>query len=132
MSRKQEIEKAAADLPVLDEEGMLERVDGNRDLLREVVGLFLAAYPRQREELRAAIERGDAGEVARVAHTIKGSVAFFCAGPAVELARGLEMMGRRADLAAAPAAEAELTAAMGRLTAALNAFAAADGETPSE
>lgn len=132
MSRKQEIEKAAADLPLLDEQGMLERVDGNRDLLREVVDLFLDAYPRQREELRAAIRRGDAGEVARVAHTIKGSVAFFSAGPAVELARGLERMGHHADLAEAPAAEAALSAAMTRLTTALAAFAAADGETVAE
>jgi two-component system, sensor histidine kinase and response regulator len=123
MSRKQENGEAPGSMPVLDEQEMLERVDGNRDLLREVVALFLDAYPRQRADLGAAIASGNAAEVARFAHTIKGSVAFFASGPAVEQARALEMMGRHADLADAEATASLLDDAMAELTAALVAFA---------
>lgn len=122
MSRKQETKGSSADLSPLDERGLLERVDGNRELLREVVELFLDSYPRQREELRAAVERADAAEIARVAHAIKGSVGFFAVGPAIDLARRLETMGRRAELSEAEETRLALDATMERLTAALAAF----------
>jgi HPt (histidine-containing phosphotransfer) domain-containing protein len=124
MSRKQEIGEAPAGLSLLDEQAILERVDGNHELLAEVVELFCEAYPRQRAELGGAILRGDAAEVTRLAHAIKGSVAFFASGPALDLARELEMIGRGADLAAAPATFSALEAAMGPLLEALRAFVA--------
>jgi HPt (histidine-containing phosphotransfer) domain-containing protein len=132
MSRKQGTVEAAGGLPILDEQAILERVDGNRDLLREIVELFLDAYPRQRDELGAAIRRGDAAEVTRLGHAIKGSVAFFASGPAVDLARDLETMGRRGDLAEAAATESALNVAMERLTAALAAFVAPDSGSGGE
>jgi len=115
--------EAPVNLPVLDEQAILERVDGNRDLLREIVALFLEAYPRQQAELGAAIARGRAEEVARVAHAIKGSVAFFASGPVVELARGLEMMGRRGDLVDAQSRFDALEAELAQLAGALRRFA---------
>jgi HPt (histidine-containing phosphotransfer) domain-containing protein len=123
MSSKQDTRETPADLSIVDEQGLLDRVDGSRELLREVVELFLGSCPRQREELRAALARGESDEVARIAHTIKGSVAFFAAGPVVEIARRLEGMGRRGELAGAEAIGAELDATLERLTGALAAFA---------
>jgi HPt (histidine-containing phosphotransfer) domain-containing protein len=129
--RKQETMEAPAGLPVLDERAIMERVDGNRDLLREVVELFLDAYPRQQAELGAAIAGGATAEVARVAHAIKGSVAFFTSGPVVDLARSLEVKGRAGDLEAAQPTFDALAAAMERLVEALTRFAAgADGPLP--
>lgn len=128
MSRNQEIGEAGGGLPVLDVEGMVSRVDGNRELLREVVAMFLDAFPAQQAALGAAIGRGDVAEVTRWAHTIKGSVAFFASAPIVDLARDLESMGRAGDLSGAPETKAALDAMMVKLATALTAYAAADAE----
>jgi HPt (histidine-containing phosphotransfer) domain-containing protein len=68
------------------------------ELLREIAGLFLERYGGWLEETRNAAARGDALEVERTAHGLKGSVANFGAGRVVEAALRLEQSGRRRDL----------------------------------
>ena len=60
-----------------DEAAALSRLDGDRDLLRELAGLFAEQFPEFLTSTAAAIDAGDAAGVQRSAHTMRGSVANF-------------------------------------------------------
>jgi PAS domain S-box-containing protein len=70
--------------------------------LGELLDAFLEDAPTQIAALRGAIERGDAEETRRAAHTLKSNAATFGAQSLSELCRELETLGRRGDLGAAP------------------------------
>ena len=80
---------------------VLERVDGDRELLREIGGLFLEDAPRLLADIRNAISRADAKALEHSAHTLKGSVGNFGARLAFDAALALEQMGRQGDFARA-------------------------------
>jgi HPt (histidine-containing phosphotransfer) domain-containing protein len=101
----------------------MERLEGDQELLGELVELFLADSPRLLEEIRAAVESQDADQLMRAAHTLKGSVSNFCAPLAVEAAQKLEAQGRAGNLASAPQCLARLEQVMERLTAELGQLA---------
>jgi two-component system, sensor histidine kinase and response regulator len=86
---------------VINHAALLEGVDGNRRLLRELVRLFLADCPRRLAEIKEAIRRSDAGALGRAAHTLKGSVGNFATKNAFAAAQRLELMGSGGDLNAA-------------------------------
>jgi len=65
---------------VLNRAEVLYRFDGRLELLREAIEDFLAECPKQMAELRRALGGSDSQTVARLAHTIKGSVGNFAAG----------------------------------------------------
>jgi two-component system, sensor histidine kinase and response regulator len=88
--------------------GALECVEGDRELLAEMIGLFLAECPDLLAEIRSALAAQDATTLQHAAHTLKGSVGNFSARRAFAAALTLEKLGRAGDLAAAPAAFAVL------------------------
>lgn len=106
-----------------DEAALLERVEGDAELLREVVELFRADSPRLMEEVRAAVVAGDAAALKRAAHTLKGAAGNFGAAAVVAAALELEAMGRAGDLGGAAPARDRLEAALGSLNAALGVLA---------
>jgi len=93
---------------VFAEGAALESTGGDSELLRELIGVFLEHAPVWMRELGDALGRGDAAEVHRLAHTIKGAVDSCGAGRAYDAAMLLERMGRGGDLGGAPAAYATL------------------------
>jgi CheY-like chemotaxis protein/HPt (histidine-containing phosphotransfer) domain-containing protein len=101
---------------------VLRRVDGDRDLLREVAGLFFEDTPRLLAEVHNAITRGDGNALERSAHTLKGSVGNFGARVASEAAHRLEQMGRQGDFAHASETFAELEGQITLLIPALEAL----------
>ena len=106
-----------------DEAVVLARVGGNRDTLRGLVGVLYQDCNTQMAELEAALRAGDGGRVHAAAHTVKGMVAFFGAGGAVEAAVGLERAGERGELAGAGRAFAELARELAELSVALAPYA---------
>jgi two-component system, sensor histidine kinase and response regulator len=108
-----------------DEATALERTGGDRELLGELVRVFLAEVPSWRREIESALQRRDAGELRRVAHAIKGAVDSCGASRAYDAAMLLERMGRVADLEGAPAAYAALAREIDRVVPELTAYAAA-------
>jgi PAS domain S-box-containing protein len=82
-----------------DPNAVLKRVDGDRELLREVASLFFEDTPRLLSDIRNAISCGDSKALERSAHTLKGSIANFGVRAASEAAYGLEQMGRNGDFA---------------------------------
>jgi two-component system, sensor histidine kinase and response regulator len=100
---------------VVDRAEALRHTDGDGELLRELVELFLASLPSEMGALRDALARGDCRAVERVAHSLKGSVGNFAAAPAFEAAMELEERSRAGDLAGAERAMAHLEQEVERL-----------------
>lgn len=74
----------------LDPAGLMERLDGDRELLREIIPVFLADVRERMGRIGSAIRAGDWTMVHAEAHTIKGSSGTLCAGNLQRAARELE------------------------------------------
>lgn len=102
------------DVAVIDREALLAELDGDEELLAELVETMRSEAPKLMHEVRIAAGRSDAALVARAAHTLKGAVSNFGARAAADAALQLERIGRGGDLrdlsAAVAALEAEMTA----------------------
>jgi PAS domain S-box-containing protein len=86
---------------VIDEATLLAGIDGNRQILREIVRLFLVDYPQRLAEIKQAINRGDREAVARAAHTLKGAAGNFAAQKVSAAAQNMEAVGKSGDLSVA-------------------------------
>lgn len=87
--------------PAVDKAQILDRMGGDKELIREVVALFLDDSPKLLEQMREAIRQGDANGLQKLAHTLKGSVGNFSAKAAVQAALDLEDMGKTGDISQA-------------------------------
>ncbi|MCU0595309.1 MAG: response regulator, partial [Desulfobacterota bacterium] len=93
---------------VFDLSKALEIMGGDRDLLMEIVGIFVESFPATLRQIREALASGDAPLVERAAHSLKGSVASFGASRAQEAASGLEKRGKAGNLTGADQVVVEL------------------------
>ena len=100
---------------VLDESALLSRFEGEADLLRDVVSLFMDDCPKLMDGIRGAVERSDAHGLERAAHKLKGTVANFSARASYDAALRLEVMGREGHLDEAREALTALDAALEEL-----------------
>ena len=82
----------------LDRTALLTRVGGDIPLLTEILVLFRTECPRLLRELGDAVARRDASDVARTAHTLKGTLGNLSATDACAAAARLEALGRSGDL----------------------------------
>lgn len=110
-----------ADAGGFDREAMLAELDGDEELLVELVETMRIEAPKLLHEVRVAAGAGDAALVARAAHTLKGAVSNFGARAAAEAALRLEQMGRGGDLTGLAAALATLETEMESLVRELDA-----------
>ena len=109
---------------VIDEAAVLERVDGDRELLGHLVGMFFDDTPKVLSDLEQGVARQDPKAVDLAAHRLKGALLTLAAGPAGEAALKLEQLGKRGDLAEAEAALDALRRELARLTPVLEALRA--------
>jgi two-component system sensor histidine kinase/response regulator len=90
-------------LAPVDAAELLERIDGDRAFLSELVTIFRGEYPGQIQNAQEAIARKDAAGVERVGHTLKGALGSLSATGASTFAGQLETMGKSGDLTLAGA-----------------------------
>ena len=94
----------------------LDRLDGDRALLSEIVQIFLDETPKNLEALRIAILRNDSKTIERITHSLKGELGYLGVPGVSQRARELEEMSRINDLQCAPesfvALETEISAVM--------------------
>ena len=88
---------AAVEAASFDMEAALEKFDSDRGFLMEIAGLFLEDLDDQLAAAEIAFSQDDFVVLAKIAHTIKGSIANFCAEPAYVAARQLEQDCRTSD-----------------------------------
>jgi two-component system, sensor histidine kinase and response regulator len=74
---------------------------GNDKIARSLVKTFLADTPKKLSLLLRAVSEKDAGTLATVAHSLKGSLALIGAPKAAGTARNLQAMGRLNNLGGA-------------------------------
>jgi len=74
------------------------RAGGDEELVRKLIGLFVAQSLKLLPEIRSAGERGDGHALERHAHKLKGSLGSFGAARATEAAHRLEILGRNGEL----------------------------------
>ena len=113
---------ASEDSQVIDKAAALDQLEGDEELLGQMVGLILEDCPKFMEDIRAAIARGDAEILQRTSHTLKGAVGNLQAHAVYEAALRLEMIGRSAELSGADDALRMLDEEMNRLLPALEAL----------
>lgn len=94
-------ENATADR-VLDLDTALENLDGDSELLQEVIDIFLEMVPEQLDALESSIAEGRISDVVRQAHSLKGSASNFCAARFVQTAYRLEHLAKEGSLGGAP------------------------------
>ena len=84
----------------VDEDKLLERCQGDRQLLREIIGLFESESDELLGQVALAIERSDASAVAKAAHTLKGSIGIFTGAEPYAAVKKLEHDALQNDLSA--------------------------------
>jgi len=84
-----------------DPESLLELLDGDMDLLRELISVFDAEYPGMIARVEAAVQQGSALDLEKSAHRLKGSVLQFSGRAAGAAAFELEEKGRNGSVAGA-------------------------------
>ena len=109
--------------PVIDTATLMERLDGDTDLLQGIVRLFRHRCPALLSSIRSAIDRRDARALELAAHSLRGSVSMLAASAAADAARELEVIGRCGDLSSTDPACARLETEIRRLEATLATLA---------
>jgi HPt (histidine-containing phosphotransfer) domain-containing protein len=103
-----------------DPESLWDRIDGDVDLLRDLIGIFAKEYPGILLRIESAISQGEGNELQKASHKLKGSVLQFSASAAAAAAANLEEMGRKGSLEGAGAHLAKLKNEVGSLMESLN------------
>lgn len=88
---------SSSDLPIFEPDKFQAQVAYDRDLLVEIIDLFMAERRTQVAEMQAALNGSDFARLSRVAHTIKGSLGSLHASLARSHAQQLESAARSAD-----------------------------------
>jgi two-component system, sensor histidine kinase and response regulator len=99
----------------IDRASILERLEGNQDLLVELVQLFQEESPQLIEAMHNALRGGDMQELARSAHSMKGAAGNFSARGAAIAASQLEIDAKNGDVTSAQVSLAALEIALERL-----------------
>ena len=80
---------------------LLALMEGDRDLLLELIDVFFEDAPQRVEAVRRALAARDAEALYRAAHALKGSASNFGAPNVVGRANRVEALARENDLDAA-------------------------------
>ncbi|MBI4494552.1 MAG: response regulator [Chloroflexi bacterium] len=110
----------ALDRSVLDQMRSLDP-EGGAELVRELIELFLEDAPAQLAAVRAGVLAGNADQVRRAAHGLKGVSGNMGARPVAAVCLELETLGRSGPLDGATALLARLEREFERLRQALEA-----------
>ncbi|MBN1933650.1 MAG: PAS domain S-box protein [Anaerolineae bacterium] len=93
----------------------LDRLGGDREFFAELMRLLLHEIDQELPMMDQAIRDGDTETLMRLAHSLKGAAASLSAEPVRAAAHQLEMIGRSADLKAAPKAFEQLEKQISKL-----------------
>ncbi|HUF75176.1 MAG TPA: response regulator, partial [Longimicrobiales bacterium] len=113
------IERWTGELPDFEPQRALELVEGDRGVLASVVKLFLEQTRERLDEIRRALDAGDASSLERSAHTMEGAAVSLAMPRLREISHRIAIHSQRGELEEAAALVTELDEAVGRGTAAV-------------
>ena len=114
----------AEEAEVFDRKVLLERLDGDEGIFKEIIATFLEDAPNQVEKLKKALQEGDANRVERQAHLLKGAALNIGGNGLQNAARELEVAGKEGDLTKAQSLAAIFDQEFEKLKGALTGLAA--------
>jgi CheY-like chemotaxis protein len=106
----------------VDRRALLDRLDGDSQLLSELIEIYLSESPSLLAAAQRALQEKNGQDLARAAHTIKGSAGNFLARATLETAGRLEAFAEQGDFSRAREAMSALEREMERLGRALIAL----------
>jgi HPt (histidine-containing phosphotransfer) domain-containing protein len=106
-----------------DPDALWRRIEGDVELLRELIAVFEEESLEMLGKLAAAIQNGDAAGLEKMGHKIKGSVLQFSGFGAAAAALALEQLGRSGTIAGAETALKKLKHEIDILMKSLHAMA---------
>jgi CheY-like chemotaxis protein len=119
---QEECRRVGDDGEYLDRRALLERLGGDSQLLSELIEIYLNESPSLRAAAQRALQEKNGQDLARAAHTIKGSAGNFVAGATLETAERLEAFAEQGDFSRAQEAMSALEREMEHLDRALIAL----------
>ena len=87
-----------------DAQEMLNQLEGNKELLEELVEIFFQDYPQDLEKLKKCMEKKDVPSLAAVVHGLKGELGNMGMKTAYKIACQLEKMVKENNLEESSAA----------------------------
>lgn len=108
--------------PVFDAGAVLDSLEGDSELLREIAGIFRTQSSKHMERIRAGVSKQDPKMLERAAHALKGSAANLLAREVMEAASKLEEIGRAGSVAGAKEGLVTLEEVLAKLQLALAEF----------
>jgi len=115
-------EEPPSDEP-FDKIKLMARLDGDVNLLDDIVGEFVENCPKVIDDMREAAQSGRSDLLERAGHSLKGTVGNFAAKRAFDAALNVEMIGRHGHLERAEEGVELLDREISVLLPALEAFA---------
>jgi len=87
------------DIPLLDFDKLIERMEGDLELIREIFDIFVAEAPERRAKFEKALLEGDSQAMVMLSHSLKGASGTLHAEPLRQACYDLEHAARAADAA---------------------------------
>lgn len=84
--------------PLFDENRFLQSLAGDVELARELLSAFLEDSPERADSLSEALERGDADQASKMAHSLKGMCGVVRSTEIANLALGMEESAKAGNL----------------------------------
>ena len=84
--------------PIMGLTELLERVENDRELIRDLILIFKEEFPIHLRALRDAVDSMDGKAVAAEAHAMKGMLSNLAASSAAGAAARLEQLGRNQEV----------------------------------
>ena len=109
-----------------DAEDLLERLGGNTELARRILGRFLEDMPPQLAALAQAVQDGNGEAIRRAAHTIKGAAANASGTEIRRLALKMEQLSGAGEWSGAAKNLPELAASFERTRSTIEEFCRAE------
>jgi PAS domain S-box-containing protein len=104
---------------LLNRASLLERVEGDQELLAEIINLFVDEAPRLLDAMRDALRQGNMAVLERSAHSLKGAASNLSANLTAAAASRLEKNAKNGDVESSRASLTNLEGAVDRLLPAL-------------
>jgi two-component system, sensor histidine kinase and response regulator len=108
----------------IHQEELLERVENDRELLRELLSIFKDEFPQRYQALRQAVQSLDVPRVVLEAHSLKGMLSNLAAREAAAAVAHLESVARKGETARFRESFAHFENMAGALTRQLDSFMA--------
>ena len=92
------VEETVIAVQAFDLASALKRVKGKQPFLKRLAHVFLQEMPHTMADILAAVTAGDALQLERSAHRLKGAAITMSAKPVADAAAKLEQVARRGEL----------------------------------